>query len=59
MIELIEGTLEQPGGYSIDGRRFESEEAESLTDEARGIAYHTGRRIEDVLACIVPKEQLE
>jgi hypothetical protein len=57
-IELIEGTRHQPGGYRINGRTYESEEAEALADEARGMAIHAGCSIEDVLASIVPAGQL-
>jgi hypothetical protein len=52
-IELIQGTMEDFGGYSVDGNRFVSEEAEAMVDEAKEVAYSTGRQVEDVLAKMI------
>lgn len=58
-IELIQGSMDQFGGYAIDGRRYLGEAAEALVDEAKEMAMHQpGRSFEDVLAFIVPLEQL-
>lgn len=64
---LIQGTFDVLGGYSIDGREYRSEEAEALVDEAKTLAvalamHNVGsarKSVEDVLAGIVPAEQLE
>jgi hypothetical protein len=54
MVKVIEGTLEQAGGYSVDGQEFISEGAEQLVDEARMMACMTGRSIEEALSLIIP-----
>jgi hypothetical protein len=53
-----EGTTE-PGGYSIDGQEYRSDEAEALVDEAKQMAASTGKKWEDVLLKLVPEEQLK
>ncbi len=53
-IEIIQGTMQDFGGYKVDGVAFIGEEFEMLVDEAKEIAYATGRAIEDVLANIIP-----
>lgn len=40
------------GGYSVDGKEFIGQEHEDLVDEAKEMAYATGKRWEDVLANI-------
>lgn len=54
-IKLIQGTMDQVGGYSVNGVEFVSEEAEALVDEAKEIAYATSRQVEVVLASILPE----
>lgn len=54
MIKLIEGTLKTAGGYSIDGRQYIGDEHEALVDEAKKMAYATGRDVVDVLVQLVP-----
>ncbi|MDP2759911.1 MAG: hypothetical protein Q8O64_05825 [Sideroxyarcus sp.] len=58
-IEVMEGTIDAAGGYSINGKPFIGDEHEALVDEARGIAYATGRKVEDVLVQIMPGESAE
>lgn len=53
-IELIEGTIETAGGYSINGKQYVGDEYESLVDEAKQLAYSTGRKVEEVLIQLVP-----
>jgi len=53
-IEIVEGTIEAAGGYCINGKQFIGDECEALVDEAKQMAYATGRNIEDVLIQIVP-----
>lgn len=55
-IQIITGTWEAPGGYSVDGVAYLGEREEALVDEAREMAQATGRRVEDVLALIIPKQ---
>lgn len=57
-VELIEGTIDAAGGYSINGNRFIGDEHESLVDEAKQIAYASDREVEDVLIKIVPRDRL-
>lgn len=52
-IELIQGTWSDFGGYSINDVKYVGEEQESLVEEARQMAYSTGRKIEEVLAHII------
>lgn len=53
-IELIEGTLETAGGYSINGKQYVGDEHEALVDEAKQLAYSTGRKIEEILIQLAP-----
>lgn len=52
-IEIITGTMDDFGGYSVDGVQFLGEEFEALVDEAKEMAYATGRQVEEVLAKII------
>jgi len=58
-IRLIEGTLEQPGGYSINGREYLGEDAEAWCEQARQIAAAGRCSIEVALRAILPMVQLE
>lgn len=58
-VRLIEGSMDEFGGYELGGKRYTGEDAEMLVDEAREIAFATGKRIEDALLQIVPAEQLK
>lgn len=58
-VRLIEGSMDEFGGYEVGGKRYTGEDAEMLVDEAREIAFATGKRIEDALLQIVPAEQLK
>lgn len=58
-VRLIEGSMDEFGGYEVGGKRYTGEDAEVLVDEAREIAFATGKRIEDALLQIVPAEHLE
>lgn len=58
-VRLIEGSMDAFGGYELGVRRYTGEDAEMLVDEAREIAFATGKRIEDALLQIVPAEQLK
>lgn len=58
-VRLIEGSMDEFGGYEVGGKRYTGEGAEVLVDEAREIAFATGKRIEDALLQIVPAEHLE
>ena len=58
-VRLIEGSMDEFGGYEVGGKRYTGEDAEMLVDEAREIAFATGKRIEDALLQIVPAEHLE
>lgn len=58
-VRLIEGSMDEFGGYEVGGKRYTGEDAEVLVDEAREIAFATGKRIEDALLQIVPAEQLK
>jgi len=53
-VTILEGDLENFGGYSVNGQEFRSEEAEMLVDEAREMAFATRRNVEEVLATIIP-----
>ena len=53
-IELIEGTIKAAGGYYINGTQYIGDKHEALVDEAKKIAYATGRKMEDVLIHIIP-----
>ncbi|HUX91735.1 MAG TPA: hypothetical protein VMV48_13710 [Gallionellaceae bacterium] len=53
-IELIEGTLISAGGYRINDTQHIGNKHEAQVDEARKIAYATGRKIEEVLIQILP-----
>jgi hypothetical protein len=53
-IELIEGTLEAVGGYCINGKQHIGDKHEALVDEAKQIAYATGRKMEEVIIHIMP-----
>jgi hypothetical protein len=46
----------EPGGYSIDGEEFISDEAEALVDHAKEVAYNTGKRWQDVLLTMHKKK---
>jgi hypothetical protein len=52
-IEIIQGTMEAAGGYSIDGVQFMGDEYEMLVDEAKEVACATGRSIIEVLTRMV------
>ncbi len=43
------------GGYELDGVKYISDEAEALVDEAKEMAYATGKNWKDVLLTILPK----
>lgn len=58
-VRLIEGSMDEFGGYEVGGKRYTGEDAEMLVDEAREIAFATGKRVEDALLQIVPAEQLK
>lgn len=58
-VRLIEGSMDEFGGYELGGKRYTGEDAEMLVDEAREIAFATGKRVEDALLQIVPAEQLK
>lgn len=58
-VRLIEGSMDEFGGYEVGGKRYTGEDAEMLVDEAREIAFATGKRVEDALLQIVPAEHLE
>lgn len=58
-VRLIEGAMNDFGGYELGGKRYIGEDADVLVDEAREIAVSTGKRVEDVLLQIVPAEQLQ
>lgn len=58
-VRLIEGSMDEFGGYELGGKRYTGEDAEMLVDEAREIAFATGKRVEDALLQIVPAEHLE
>lgn len=58
-VRLIEGSMDEFGGYEVGGKRYTGEDAEVLVDEAREIAFATGKRVEDALLQIVPAEHLE
>lgn len=49
-VTLIQGTMQTLGGYRVDGVDHVGEDAEALVDEAKEIAYATGRPVEVVLA---------
>lgn len=55
-IQIITGTMDTFGGYSVDGVAFLGEREEALVDEAREMAVSTGRQVEDVLATIIPRQ---
>ena len=55
MIGIIEGALKSAGGYCIHGRSHIGDEHEALVDEARQIAYATGRNITEVLIHLIPR----
>lgn len=54
LMEVIEGDLTTPSGFAVRLRgrehRFVSDESESLLDEAKEIAYRSGRPFWNVLA---------
>lgn len=53
-IDLIEAeTISEFGGYSVDGVEFRGEEFELLVDEAKEIAYATGRNVIEVLKTLI------
>ena len=58
-VRLIEGSMDEFGGYELGGKRYTGEDAEMLVDEAREIAFATGKRIEDALLQILPVEQIK
>jgi hypothetical protein len=52
-IELIEGTLEIAGGYSINGKQYVGDEHEAMVDEAKQMAFATGRDVKEILIQIL------
>ena len=58
-IEQVDGEGPNPGGYSVNGRRFVGEDHEALVDEAKEMAVNTGKHWTDVLSDIAPKEHFE
>lgn len=57
-VEVIEGDMSTPGGYSVHGKRYVGDEHEGLVDEAKQMAYSTGTSVADALSKIIPKEHL-
>ena len=55
VIKVIHGTMEKPGGYSVNGKEFTGDEHEALVDEAKQMAVDQGKRVEHVLQKIIPK----
>lgn len=58
-IEVIQGTMEAAGGYSVNGKHYVGDDHEGLVDEAKQMAYSTGRQVEDVIHHIMPQEHLD
>lgn len=54
-IKLIEGTLDVPGGYFINGKQFVGDEHEALVCEAKQMASAIDRPVEEVLLKIIPE----
>lgn len=59
LFEAGEKVMQVDGGYSINGCEYVSDEAEALVDEAKQMAYDAGKKWQDVLLSICPKEQLD
>jgi hypothetical protein len=57
-IEIIQGTMDEAGGYSVDGRMYVGDEHEALVDEAKEMAYSAGIQVEAALARIIPEGHL-
>lgn len=58
-IEVIQGTMAEAGGYSVNGKHYVGDDHESLVDEAKEMAYRTGRSVEDAIHHIMPQEHLD
>lgn len=58
-VKLIEGTMDKPGGYSVNGKEFTGDEHEELVDEAKQMSIDTGKPIHHILRQIAPKHHFE
>jgi hypothetical protein len=54
-VKLVEGKGYDAGGYSVNGKEYIGDEHEAIVDEAKQMAYSTGRNVEDVIRHIAPK----
>jgi len=56
-VTLIEGKGLDAGGYSVNGVEYIGDEHEAIVDEAKQMAYSTGRTVEEVICLIAPSTQ--